>query len=120
MNKIKVSPSMLTGVAVRMAFLLELRKYYKSKKWKDRRDAYLLKVGGLSEVSNHPAKVVHHLTYQFKSVTNFKNADKLGAEKDGQLLALTYEEHDITHTILQHVAHKPRKLLNELKNYFGY
>lgn len=111
---------MLTGVSCRMAFLLELRKYYKTQQWKDRRDAYLLKVGGLSEVSNHPAKVVHHMTYQFKSIVDFKNAEKLGTEKDGQLLALTFEEHDVTHSVLQHLAHKPRKLLTELKAYFGY
>ncbi len=117
---LKITSSMLTGISNRMFFLLELEKYYKTSQWKKRRNQYLSSVGGLSEVSGQKANVVHHITYQFKSVADFKNKELFGSEKNGQLLALTTKEHAVTHLELQHVAHKPRKLLNELKSYLGY
>ncbi len=111
---------MLQGVANRMAFLLALEKYYITEEWKERRDTYLIKVGRSSEVSGHPAEVVHHINYPFKSVLDFRKVELYGTEKDSQLLALTNLEHNVTHNELQHVAHKTRSLLPELKVYFGY
>jgi hypothetical protein len=117
---IKVTSSMLTGIANRMTWYIELEKYYLTEEWISRRVKYMQKVDSISEVSGHPADVVHHLTYPFKTIKDFSKKELYGMEKDNQLLALTNDEHKVVHHELQHLAHKPRKLLKELKLYFGY
>ena len=117
---LRVTSGMLQGVSNRMAFLFQLDKYYLTEQWKHRRDEYLVKVGKLSEVSEHPAQVVHHINYTFKSIQDFKNLELYGKEKDSQLLALTNAEHNVVHNELQHVAHRTRLLLPTLKKYYNY
>jgi len=118
--KLKISQNMLTGVSNRFIFLKYLKTYLKSSEWKKRRKDKLKNVGFVSEISGLNADVVHHIIYPFKNISDFKNIELWGSENDTQLLALTNEEHDITHSDLQHLAHKPRKLKDALKAYFDF
>ena len=119
-TEVIITNSMLTGLSNRVAYLLKLEEYLDSREWKNRRDKYLEDVKMVSDVSGLHADEVHHITYPFKSVEDFDDRSLYGSEKDFQLLALTSSEHRVVHSDLQSVAHKSRRLLAELRRYYGF
>ena len=89
---------------------VNLRLYYKSDKWINRRNEYLESVDNKSEISKEYTNIVHHLKYP-----DLSNRDNWGSEKDRDLMAVTYDEHKRIHSKFNDISKFKQKLIKAFK-----